>query len=327
MLLLLLAQLTALAGSPGHYHPTDVAAASELFATAQATSGVVFGERSEQSQALAASLNAFEEGLDLLGDRAPADQRDRFTALRQQYHRDFAVLQQTANSMLDAFDAAFGDALARALEGRELERCRVERASGPRFTRSARPAGPESCPGDDQNGALAATLDADPLLRADIDALTATEWPEFHLTAEPATLIGGSAGAVDVRRFLRSHANAGLAAIDRADEDARLEFQAALEDGAEGEALKGLVGEAQQVTATTAARRAELAAPVLAAAEANWARAAKKGPAAPGWCAQPLLLGGCTAAPVAPERVQATASNGKVRKALDKASAWRAPTP
>jgi hypothetical protein len=318
--------LTAFAAD-GYYHPAEVSAASSAFARAQQVAGTAFEDRSETSQALAAALRNYEEALDLLGDRAPAAERARLEAVEQQYNRDYAVLSAFAQEQLDTLDAAFSEALTRAIGDRDVEVCRPATAStGPRMSpRFGAPSGPESCDGTDLNASLAKTMDADPALAAALDGLLAAEWPTFTVdkAAVPGVGTGELTHAVPVRAWMFRLAPDGLKAIELADEEERLVFQAAIEEGASQAELQEMVGAAKALDAKTAARRAELAAPVLSATEKMVGKWAKKNGAVVGWCAQPALLGGCTVP--APDGAVAdeVAATGAVSKAAQRANASR----
>jgi hypothetical protein len=104
-------------------------------------------------------------------------------------------------------------------------------------------------------------------------------------------------------------------AIDRADDEARVRIDASLEDGADAAELKALEADGQAIAAATRTRRAELAAPVLAAADAALAKWGKTD-GATGWCAQPKPLGGCLGDDVTREVVDRLLEDKKVAKAL-----------
>ncbi len=93
-------------------------------------------------------------------------------------------------------------------------------------------------------------------------------------------------------RFLRPLVTDELKRIDRADEDARIPMEAAIEEGAYKEELAELVEEGRAITAATAAARAELAEPILEPAAKRWSKL-RKGEPMPTWCANPANLGGC----------------------------------
>lgn len=325
-MLALLTLLCTTASAAGFYHPDDIAAESALFARAQREAGTVYGEREERSMALAAALRSYEEALDLLGPDAPAAERARLDALDRVFRREVSVLQRFTSESLDGFESAFVSAMQRAIGGQALVECHASQtARGPRMTPRFGGAGPEpvQCEGEDANQRLARAMDADPVLKAELDQILTRPWPELTLDVVPQAPVAASAAAVvPVLPFFRTGAREALAEITSADEDARLDFQAAIEDGASPEKLASFRAEADRITATTAAQRAAVAAIVRAPVEKLWAKLAKKGQAL-GWCAQPELLGGCTAPVASAELITSVQTHPTVSRAFDKARAWR----
>lgn len=310
--------------APDHFHPQDVAAASAVFERAQTKAGTMFQRASETSESLAAALRHYEEALDLLGDRAPAAERERLAALEKTYHREHAVLSAFAQEQADAFDAAFSSAMERAIGERDLTVCRVATQSGPRMTRS-RVEGPSSCPGTNMSATLAAAMDVDAVLKAEVDVILGAAWPSMTVDAKPMEAVGGSGltHSVPVRTWAKRLAPDALISIEQADEEARLGFAAAIEEGATPEQLQAMVGEAKKVTAITAQRRADLAAPLFTATEKVVGKWAKKKDAVVGWCAQPAFLGGCTV-PILPDTVaDATEDAGPVAKVASRQNTLR----
>ena len=313
---------TALAAPVGFHHPLDVADASQRFAEAQAVAGEAFASRQERAASLAAALRAYEEALDLLGDRAPEEARARFLALDKAFRRDQAIVSAFAQDQLDTFDAAFSGALSRAIGARTLDTCRV----APERTLRVGPRGPspkpEACEGADLNAELAAHMDADPQLAADLSQLLDAAWPAFEVDVQPIAPVAGDPW-LDLHAVFATHTGPALTAIATADEDARLDFQVAIEQGASLEARQAMLDKARTITQRTASQRAAMAAPVLEAVEAMVAKDVKKGGPAIGWCAQPALFGGCTGAPAAAPVAARLIEHPKVAKALERASAWR----
>lgn len=323
MIVWLLALGLAHAEAPGHYHPNGVSQHSAQFKRAQAVAGKAFQARQDEAEALAAALNAYEEALDLLGDQAPQAERDRHAALTQTFQRELAVLQAFAQEQLDGMDQVFSSGLERARKGHmSAVRCEQAQRSTFRMGPGGRGAQGEACPGTDLNSIIAHRMDEDATLKTELDALLAVSWPSFTRNATPQVPVGGADATLDLRAALRSQASDALRAIDFADEEARLGFQAAIEDGATPEQLEALVGQARAVTATTASRRAALAAPVVSTVDALADKLAKKGPDV-GWCSQPRIYGGCTAPPVDLASHAKLWEHPKTKKALAEASAYR----
>ena len=282
-----------------HYHPADVAVQSDAFGRASEVTAEKASRLQTQARATATALRRFEASLDLLGEREPAGQRDRLAALEKQFNRDFAVAQQFADEIVTAFDGAFKSSLERALaahpDGGTAERCLSQVPDGPKLPgmRQRTKANPD-CPGDALNGALAAAMDRDAALQAELDDVLSREWPQLSLPTEPVDPVvpEGSAGSawLDVSEFFQSAMRDALRDIDRRDEEERLEFEVAIEQGATPEALSGLVEKARAVDAKTRTRRMTLAAPVVERSDAVF------GKSDGAWCAQPALLGGCAGA-------------------------------
>jgi hypothetical protein len=317
--ILALLPMLALAGGPGFYHPADVAGSSALYAKAADHAGTTFNDLSSNAEAVAEALSAYEEGLDLLGPAAPAGERARLDELRTSFNRERAQLEAFAGYMIEDFDAVFVASLERGVNalGGELTECEAMIPMGPSMPgiRPRYEANP-ACAGEDVNAKLSALMDSDPILRKEIDEILRLEWPAITIPAAPQPVIGGAERYVGVRPLMRQGANAAMTAIDRADEDARLPFEAAIEDEASLEERARLVQEAKLVTAKTAAARAQTAAPVLAAASAALEKWAKKGEPATGWCANPELLGGCDGDDATVSLLPRLLDDKKVQKAL-----------
>lgn len=296
---------TALAG---FYHPSDVAAVSERFATASEASAERATTAQKQARTLAAALVDYEEALDLLG----ITDHSRQQALQTQYQRDFAVLQAFVDEQVERFDTAFGSALTRALQAHPgAQRCErdvpVGRALPGMAARTER--NPE-CKGDDLNETLAAAIDADTQLSAELAALGDTPWPELTVDVQPVPIEGGR--WISAPAFFRSQCREALKAIRTADYEARLDFQVAIEQGASKAELEAMVGKARAVDSRTAAHRLAAAAPVLERASKVFE---KNAPDA-AWCPQPKVLGGCTGTEATKELADLLLADKKLVKAL-----------
>lgn len=314
---LILALALAHAAPAAHYHPVDVGMASQRFAEAQEVAGKAFEAGQERAQTLAGALLHFEASLDLLGDQAPDTQRARQLALRKEFDRQRAILQDFAQGQLDGFDALFGAALERALAGTQATECRGQ---APGLRMGPQRARPEACVGEPINEALAARMDADPQLSSGLRALLDAPWPTLTLDVRPQEAVGTGTATLDVLDWIRGGAGAALQAIEATDADAREAFEAEIEDGASTEQLQALVGEARALTARTAAARAALAGPVLLATEAAAAKLARKGLPTVAWCAQPVALGGCLVPPATPADQATLREAAPVVKAFVRAS-------
>jgi hypothetical protein len=289
-----------------------------VFASASERLQQAYGERERAIESLSAALRQYRTALDLLGDRAPAAERERLDALERDYQRQYAVAQAFADDLVGSFDAAFQAAVDEAVAGAGgAVECEATVSSGPRIPgmpakRTANPA----CQGKDLNADLAAAVDADPALKAAIDEVVGRPWPEVALPPEPQTPI--PAGPAAAERWLSVHdlmmagAREALQAVELRDDEARDAIEAKLEQGAGTAELEALQPEARRIEAATAAARADVAAPVLAAAEAAMAKWKGEPPA--GWCANPVALGGCTGADASRDLVGRLVDDKKVAK-------------
>ncbi len=307
--------VTAVAGPTGYYHPFDLGQTSVLFR--EASNGAMGGmeEQSRNSVLMSRSLQNYQQSLDLLGDRAPAAERERLDKIEAAFNRDFAVLQAFADTVIEDVDTEFKAAVERAiatLEATAVE-CEREIQDGPQVPgmRARMKPNPE-CKGEDLNEKLAEVLDADPALKAAVGEITAMQWPKITVPADAVDPIGGPRH-IHTREFFMAGARDAMIAIDRADDEARLVFEAAIE---EGEDLSAYVGAAKKVTAETAAKRAALAAPVMEAADGVLAKWVGKGEKPTGWCANPEALGGCNGKDATKELTERLLGEKKVEKAL-----------
>lgn len=315
LLAVLVLALPAFAG--GFYHPDDVAAASTRFAEAQTQLMAPLDERQGAARTLSAALREYREGLDLLGDRAPAEQIRRLQEMETDYLRQFDRLQGFADTLVGDFDTAFTGSMERALASHEgAVECRAKVAVGPRVPGMAsREQDNPACTGDNLNAAIAAALDADAELAGALPGIVGRTWPNLGLEPVAVDAVGNGQRFVSVRSLMVAGAADALRAIDRADDEARVPIDASLEDGADAAELKALEAQGQAVAATTRARRAELAAPVLAAADAALAKWGKS-EGATAWCAQPKPLGACLGDDLSRELIDRLLADKKVAKAL-----------
>ncbi|MFT4625548.1 MAG: hypothetical protein ACI8PZ_004216 [Myxococcota bacterium] len=314
---MLISLLTAAALAGGFYHPNDIAGESTLFAKASAGSTAPLEAANVSLTRLSAALVAYEESLDLLGDRAPAAERERLDQLRIDYNRKFAKLQAFADAVIEDFDAEFTGAMERALAAHgSADVCeRLVPAGRALPGMPARMEKNPACTGDDLNPTAAAAMDADPVLQQAVAEIVAITWPAVDLDAAPQTTVGPSDRWIDVRTFVGAVAREGLREIARADARDRAEFEMSIAEGASNDELAQYVTEAKALTARTAAARAAVAAPLLTAAEGVLEKWAAKGQPATGWCANPATLGGCTGEPAPSEVVQALVDDKKVGRA------------
>ncbi|NCG21725.1 MAG: hypothetical protein GWP91_22135 [Rhodobacterales bacterium] len=309
---------TAFAGD-GFYHPNDLAPESAEFMRLNEQAMGPFEDRSRTSAEIGRSLALYRESLDLLGNLAPDDEYSRLDALEKQYNRERAVLETFANTLVDDVDTTFLAALDKAKTslGVKAMECEREIQVGPQVPGMRGRTEPNpACKGDDLNASLAKAMDADPELQAVVAEIIALEWPTFGIDTEAQSAVGDGDGWIWIRPLFATGAPQALRAIDDADDNARLPFQAALEDEPTAPQLKQLTEAAEGVTQTTATSRANLAAPVLVVAD----KALAKMGASAAWCANPPSLGGCTGDNKTQDLVQKLVADGKVSKTLTKAA-------
>lgn len=285
----------ALAAGGGFYHPNDVAAESAVYARSSEKLSAPVEALQAEVDALGPALLQYREALDLLGARAPAAERDRLLALEAQYNRQYAGAQSFLDGLVGGFDDAFVQAKDRAVAGLGVPavECEREVATGMSMPGMPQRRTPNpACTGDDLNGKIAAAMDADPKLAAALEELLARPFPHVELDVDPQPVIGAGDRWISVSSFVRLAARKQLTAIDNQDDEARAEIDALLETGATPQELAAAQEKGQEIAAATAAKRAALAAPALAAADKLLAKWAKKEPAT-AWCANPPALGGC----------------------------------
>lgn len=310
--------LVSSAFAAGFYHPADIARESALYDKAAATAGGTFEQAQKQAEAYAIALRDYELALDLLGERAPAGERERQAQLEKEFHREFAVLEAFANTMMEDFDAVFGAALERALAKHPgAVECEAVIATGAALPGMPAPTKKNpACKGDDLNATIAKAMDGDATLRRELDEILGLPWPELKLDAAPQPVVGGGTRYVHVDAMFRKLAPDALRRIDQQDEDARLPLQAAVEEGTAKRNADELRAKAAAIDQATRDRRAALAAPVLSAAQAASEKWAKKGEPTVGFCANPATLGGCSGTEATDAIVARWAADKKVLAAL-----------
>ena len=302
---------TALAG--GHFHPDAIAGQSKAFARA-AEAAPAYEAAEGTSQSIARALESYESNLDLLGERAPAAERERLDQIRTTWGREQAELSDFASALMEDFDMVFTAAMERALEAHpEARMCEATLRESSLPGMPAREKSNPDCTGEDLNPGLAAAMDADPALASQIEELLSRSWPAMTTPDQPQPAIGDTGSWVAVDRFFSEAATPALKAIYQADEDARLPIAAALEDGADPASQ---LDKARAITEQTAARRAALAAPVLAAADKLASKLTRKGQPSISWCANPIAFGGCEGDNATGELSDALLRDKKVSRAL-----------
>ncbi|TVQ87072.1 MAG: hypothetical protein EA397_19160 [Deltaproteobacteria bacterium] len=311
MMILLLAA-AALAEPTGHAHPSEIAQHSALYTKAAESAGSTFQSLESKSEALATALRAYETSLDLLGNDAPAAERERLATLRTTFNRERSVLQSFATTLMEDFDQEFSQAMERVLpKGAQI--CEPTVSAGASLPGVASRTQPNpDCEGPDLNQQTAAKMDADPSLQAAVEEMLSLDWPELSLEPASQDPIGAQTW-IQVYPLFSKLRGSALKSIDRADEEARLPFAAAIERGASTEELATMREDAKAISDKTARARAALAQPIL---EAIRARSGRKGLPELGFCANPELFGGCRGTQASPSQIDAILSDKKVQRTL-----------
>jgi hypothetical protein len=312
MLALSLLLASAFAADPNagaHYSTEDIARLSKVYSAASEKVAPMYSTMTGRSESYAAGLRAYESSLDLLGERAPDAERQRQQAMSAAFRTQQEVVRNFADQMVGDFDRAFLAAVTRAtVEMPGVKPCstyRIDASPG----RPSRRIPNEKCNGPDASAAIAAKIDEDATLAAEVRVIAAREWPQFDLPVAAQAPIGGSDRWLDVHRTFEKALPKTLAAITRADESARRESMKAISQGSprSKEATKNKGGRqlteeeiaklnarGREITGATAEKRAMTAAPLLEAADPVFAKWTKKDKASVGWCANPAVFGGCT---------------------------------
>jgi len=309
---------TALAG--GFYSPSDTAGQSSLYQESATVASAKAEALEQASQSLAAALNQYEEGLDLLG--LESTDRAHFKDVRKKYNRQFAVATAFVHTLLEDFDTEFSGALQRALsQHRDALVCAATRPVGGRALPGIRTrfeANP-ACTGDNLNAALANAMDDDPTLQDAVREMLALPWPVVDRPSTPQPVVGNGGLWISARLF---HELPGLTfpgplqLILEEDEAAR---EALFANGLEAlttDDKKGSLARAQAITTATTGKRHQFAQPVLAAVLLINAKRIKKGQIAYTWCPTPRLLGGCVGDDISPDALQALLEDKRLQKAL-----------
>lgn len=314
------------AAAPGFWHPDDLAPLSERFNQTSELLQKPFGERSTTAERAAAGLRQYREALDLLGAAAPEAEWDRLDTLEREYQRQHAALQAFAEQVITDYDAVFTAAVDRAVAARTakggvITQCVAEVRQGVQLPGVPAKSSPNpECEGANLNAELAAVVDADTALQAALAEILDRPWPLLALDAapQPVNAIGSGASAkrwLSIRDLMVAGARAPLAAIERRDDDARTRIEAAIEQGASVEQLRALEPEAKRIENETRAARTAAAAPVIAAAQAvvrvKWGTEPSTG-----WCANPVLFGGCVGEDATRSLVSRLLAEKKVSKAF-----------
>jgi len=235
--MILLLTAAALAQSPAHYSPDTIAQNSSIFRSYAERLSPQFDRLQNNLGRAGGGLSALEQGVLLLGERAPDGLATHLEASRRAANHSFLVAQEHVNLLENdsqaVFEAAMSRAIAQHAQGRTLVEC-----SNPRGMMSFGPSrGQRNCEGDDLNAAIAASMDKDEQLRTSVESILSVEWPVVDFEAKPleAVVVTGNNGHVSVelmaQRFLAQEIIDLYAALERD----LAPIQAALDSGDETE--------------------------------------------------------------------------------------------
>ena len=199
--LLLLSSPAALAQEvKGHYHPDDIAAASEVFASAAQSVGPRYAAAEHKLQKVGAGLAYLELGALTMGSRVPEGLGAWRDEVRRQATGEFIRLQRHVDLMGEDYSTEFGAAMERVLskQGAGLVECG---ASG-----IAAMVGRKDCPGEDANARIAAAIDQDADLKKAVASIDAVPWPEVSEPSRtwPAAPLTGTASWVQAGALMKT---------------------------------------------------------------------------------------------------------------------------
>jgi len=303
----------ALAHAGGFYSPMDIANESERFTSASAALQAPVAAAQAAAQARSLALIDHELALDMLGSRVIDAEREHHAVLRHEYQRGFSDLQSFTDTFVMDFDAAFTGAMQRVLGATDgLTDCPREVQQGQTLPGlPSRWVPNPACVGPDKNGELAAKMDADASLQAELDALLSRPWPDLSDADGPGAPLDGATQWVDLSRvadaFLQSLVQS--TARSEATEQSRLELERT--EGADD----GYVDRLQSLRAVTAKKRNDGAAALLQAIERAFAADAKRSGISTSWCPRPSSLGGCVGADVTDTWLTTIETDRKIQKA------------
>ena len=294
------------------YHPDEVADKSAVFANASAEILPHYQDVETALRQLSPAVEDLELASTLAAGSLPASGRAYALDIRKQAAALLLSAQARVDAVQESYGQSFGAALERALavegKGKEVQECAggggVQAMMGP---------GRKPCVGQDLNPALAALLDADASLKAEITAANALPWPEIRLggAAQAPIALTGSGGHVQLAPVAR-----GLWAerlTDRADDlDRALE---PLEDALDAGDAAALA-QAQEHRAAYDRKLAADGQVLLPLLGEALDRLKGDAGADVGLCVNPAGLGGCTGVDRTAELLPMLLADKKLRKAL-----------
>lgn len=302
---------TAMAGPAAFYDPEAVASASTRFKSATDEVGPRFLAVEAQLRKLSPAVEDLELASalarDAIGKTGRTWASSTRTAAVEAHLRAQAQVDQVQNGYVQAFEAALTRALPTVGAGREVKECTGGTGMAAMMARKT------PCVGDDLSAALAAKMDADPQLIADIAAIANLPWPEVSVPsqAQPVIPLTGSDGFIE------------LAPLARALVADRLERRADNFDRAVAPLTEAVdAGQAEAIAEAQKARDAwerglgsdgQVLLPLLQEAVA---RLKKDAGLSVGLCANPAALGGCEGKDRTAELLPMLTADKKLTKAI-----------
>ncbi len=307
---ILLVPSFVLAAETAWYHPDDVAAASKVF-------GVLSGELAPRYEDLTSRMEngsaagaEIELGVALLGTEATPELTAWAESTRRQIAGEVLRARRHMELLAEDYSKVFGASLERALllerQTYTLTECE---AASPLPGLSKR-----GCTGTARSAALAARMDVDAGLSAELASIASVTWPTVPLPegAQPPVPLTGTTRWVSLARVAKALIGAHLSA--RQDD-----LDVALEAEAEGIDARdpAAIARAQGLRATWATSVGTAGASLRTGVGHSLERQARKGgPTEIGWCLNPKSLGGCTGEDVSASVIEALKADKALAKSL-----------
>ncbi len=303
----------ALAAPPAHYDPDRVASGSTVFRGFSEQAAPKFDALQSELSRTSAATAALDKGMLALGERAPAEQRERVTRIRRETAHGFLVAQAWVDTLQEDSATTFGAAMDRGLAAQaahfDLKECARPRgmaAMGP-----GRQGPGSSCEGEDVSATISLALDADVVLAAEVRDILSVPWPGLSSAPAPQSVVAltGTAAHVQMGALLDALAPGEFESLGKALGAQQAPLQAKLERDEDVEAsLQAL----QDLRLGYEQDAGALGARLLAAIEPTLA---KQGGSI-GICANPPVLGGCPGEDLTGSLLAELADNRKVQKRL-----------
>lgn len=302
----------ALADDAAWYHPDDVASHSAVFQAAAEDLAPRYQDLESTLRRLGPPMEALELGASLAGDALPKDTRSYAADTRLAATAAHLKAQKHVDFVQEEYSRVFGEALQRALttvgQGLDVRECGSGGGVAALVGRG------RSCAGKDINVALAAALDQDARLKADVAAINALPWPTVDVPGAPQPVIPltGQGGWVQLAPLAKAVWADRLQ--ERADDLDRA--LAPLDDALEGGDPAALASAREERAAYDAALAAD-GQVLLALVGELLERKSSKGGADVGVCVNPPALQGCPGADRTDEIIALVAADRRLRKGLD----------